>query len=327
MPKAAVTQAEQQQAERTALTPDQRKEQVTALRAASDTPQAFKAALEEAGYVLAKGDKRGLVIVDGQGEVYSLSRQVTDLKSKDFKAFMAPLPEAALPGVTEAKAQQQETALKAPAEARKQGVEASKFLAPQAPQKTEAPAQAPRDEAREALEKAIAERASREADQLRTRQQNELRQFDNVFAVELNEKLRSFDALQQAARDQIERDYQKKTGLISALHDRLNPDRARQREDQRRQEMEQLRQTQDNERRNYLAEQNREHRHDVEDLRDRHAQQLREQGNQVDRDRARYLREIKEADRIRQDVEEDRREREKLDSLREGPKPPTLGKT
>ena len=141
-PRAEVDHAEWQQAERTGINAAQRKEQVTALRAAADNAQAFKNALEEAGYLLAKGDKRGMVLVDGEGEVFSLSRHVTDIKGKEFKAFMAPIDQAALPTVEEAKAlhkqREEETAVKA----EKPGPEASKFLQPEGPAKVEEPAPA-----------------------------------------------------------------------------------------------------------------------------------------------------------------------------------------
>jgi hypothetical protein len=146
-PRSKTDQADHQQAQRTGLTIEQRKEQVTALRAAADNAHAFKAALEDAGYVLAKGDKRGLVIVDRDGEVYSLSKQVTDIKGKEFKAFMGPIDLGKLPSVDEANAEQERRKLstvKIWGEARKQGVEASKFLRPDAQAKSPEPLPAQR---------------------------------------------------------------------------------------------------------------------------------------------------------------------------------------
>lgn len=146
-PRAEARQADHQQATRTELTVEQRREQVTALRAAADNAQAFKSALEDAGYVLAKGDKRGLVIVDEQGEVYSLSKQLTDIKGKDYKDFVAPLDPKYLPSVNEAKTEQERRRFADVkiwgGEAQKQGVEASKFLRPPEPAKAPAPPAAP----------------------------------------------------------------------------------------------------------------------------------------------------------------------------------------
>lgn len=51
----------------------------------SDSGTAFQAALEGNGYTLAKGDKRGFVLVDEQGKVYSLSRQLKGQRAKDLR--------------------------------------------------------------------------------------------------------------------------------------------------------------------------------------------------------------------------------------------------
>ncbi|MEO1658794.1 MAG: hypothetical protein AAFR65_13860 [Pseudomonadota bacterium] len=51
----------------------------------SDSRQSFEAALLDAGYRLAKGDRRGFVAIDDQGKVYSVARQA-GVKAKDLKA-------------------------------------------------------------------------------------------------------------------------------------------------------------------------------------------------------------------------------------------------
>lgn len=128
-----------QHAETGEISAAERKEQITALRQQADSAQAFKNALEEAGYILARGDKRDFLLVDEQGKTFSLSRQVTDIKGKEYKAFMAPLDPAPLPDVEEARAIVQQRV----AEARKQGLEASKFLTPEVAQKLEERAPSP----------------------------------------------------------------------------------------------------------------------------------------------------------------------------------------
>ena len=122
-PRAESTQDEQKQAQRTDMTFDERKEQITALRQSADNAQAFKNALEETGYVLAKGDRRGFVVVDEEGEVFSLSKHVGDLKDKAFKEFMSPIDRDQLPSVDEAKAQQQDRALSARQQAQETAAE------------------------------------------------------------------------------------------------------------------------------------------------------------------------------------------------------------
>jgi len=126
------------------MTEAQRKDQIASIRKSCDNAQTFKNALEAAGYVLAKGDKKGFVLVDVNGEGFSLSEYLAgDIKGKDYKAFMAPIDRHALPGVDEAKAiqerRQQETTVKA----EKSLQEASKFLSPEAPSKAEEPTAAP----------------------------------------------------------------------------------------------------------------------------------------------------------------------------------------
>ncbi len=68
------TLAEWQQAKRHDLDPREIKQQFRDAWEQSDGPSAFKNALEERGYYLARGDRRGLVAVDLNGEVYAVAR-------------------------------------------------------------------------------------------------------------------------------------------------------------------------------------------------------------------------------------------------------------
>jgi hypothetical protein len=77
--------AEWQQAKRHGDDPKVIKQLFQECWAASDSKQAFIKALEERGYTLAQGDRRGYVAVDYRGEVYSLSRQ-TGVKTKELEA-------------------------------------------------------------------------------------------------------------------------------------------------------------------------------------------------------------------------------------------------
>lgn len=79
------TLAEWQQAKRQGVDPRWIKQNIQECWKLSDGPSAFARSLEERGLFLAKGDKRGLVVLDHQGEVYSLPRQL-DLKSKEVRA-------------------------------------------------------------------------------------------------------------------------------------------------------------------------------------------------------------------------------------------------
>ena len=52
----------------------------------SDGGKAFQAALEDAGYTLSQGNRRAFAIVDKNGEIYSLSRQLKNDEGKGMRA-------------------------------------------------------------------------------------------------------------------------------------------------------------------------------------------------------------------------------------------------
>lgn len=63
----------------------------------SDSGKAFQSALEEKGYTLARGDRRGFVLVDDTGKIHSLSRQLKGQRAADIKSRLGSLqdlPEA-----------------------------------------------------------------------------------------------------------------------------------------------------------------------------------------------------------------------------------------
>ncbi len=90
------TLAEWQQAKRLDLDPREIKQIFQSAWKQSDSMPAFRAALEEHGYYLAKGDRRGFVATDIHGEVYSVARW-TGVKTKDVNQRLGN-PER-LPGV------------------------------------------------------------------------------------------------------------------------------------------------------------------------------------------------------------------------------------
>jgi hypothetical protein len=79
------TLAEWQHAKRIGIDPRGFKEVVQSAWSKSDGLKSLTSALEERGLFLAKGDRRGFVLVDHQGEVHALSR-VLGLKTKDLTA-------------------------------------------------------------------------------------------------------------------------------------------------------------------------------------------------------------------------------------------------
>lgn len=92
--------AEWQHAKRAKRDPKVLKGQFQDAWAISDSKVAFEAALQERGFVLARGDRRGHVAVDHTGEVYPISRW-TGQKTKTVKARLGEL--GALPSVGDAR--------------------------------------------------------------------------------------------------------------------------------------------------------------------------------------------------------------------------------
>jgi len=102
-PDRTPSRAELRQEERTGIKGKLVKEEVTAAFRASDGAEAFKAALEDKGYLLAQGDRRDFVIVDRAGGIHSLARRIDGMKAAGLREFMAPLDRAALPTIEQAK--------------------------------------------------------------------------------------------------------------------------------------------------------------------------------------------------------------------------------
>jgi hypothetical protein len=98
--------AEWQQAKRLDLDPREVKQIFRSAYARSDGQNAFRHALEEHGYYLAKGDRRGFVAVDMQGEALSVSRWA-GVATKDLNARLGD--PSALPSVAQRRAELQRT--------------------------------------------------------------------------------------------------------------------------------------------------------------------------------------------------------------------------
>lgn len=79
------TLEEWQKVKRTGVDPRALRMAVQDAWAISDTRETFEAALKERGYRLSRGDRRGHVILDHNGEVHSLARLI-DKKAKDVRA-------------------------------------------------------------------------------------------------------------------------------------------------------------------------------------------------------------------------------------------------
>ena len=99
------TLADKAALERTGMSAEERARIVTDAYELSDSPAAFRAALEEHNLLLAKGDRRAFVIVDSAGQVHSLSRHVKGVKSKEIARKLEGLDVSSLPSVEQAKAE------------------------------------------------------------------------------------------------------------------------------------------------------------------------------------------------------------------------------
>jgi hypothetical protein len=95
---------EKQQEERTGVTKDELRREITGAWKESDTGRSFVNALEQRGFLLARGDRRAYVVVDLYGEIHSLSRYVQGAKTKDVKARLKDYPLEKLPNATNAQA-------------------------------------------------------------------------------------------------------------------------------------------------------------------------------------------------------------------------------
>lgn len=92
------TYIEYLQAKRKGVDPKFIKETIHECWAVSDSRAAFCSVLEERGYYLAKGDKRGHVVVDWRGDIFAVSRML-GLKAKQVSQKLGNLDN--LPSVSE----------------------------------------------------------------------------------------------------------------------------------------------------------------------------------------------------------------------------------
>lgn len=339
-PRQKLTQDQDQYQKRTGLSKEEREKQVAGLHAMADNGPAFKAALEDAGYILAKGD-RGYIVVDQKGGHSVLSRNV-GLKKKEIEAFMAGVELDKLPTIEEAKAVQYErrhTVSKSdgqPVPERKpeeKGADASKFLEDQTTQKQPEPVQTQEDAELEALKKAIAEREAKEVYKWAEYHAHERRQLEHDQDTIYTGKMEDFDAMQQQEADALNARFaEQRTGLkgiIDAIQNRWNPGLGAEKAKERRREIAQLSRRQEKERKDYLAllEQNRQL--EIENLNERQALRNHDEALKRTEEQDRYIRDYHEAKRLSAELEQERLKQEELErneSLREGPPPPTLGK-
>jgi hypothetical protein len=314
-PKQQINHAEWQQGERSGIDPREFKAEITALYEQSDNGAALKAALEEKGLVLAKGDRRDYVIVDEYAQVYSLARQINGVTAKDLREFMADIDRDMIPSVDQAKALQREHA---------------KTIEPEKPQQ-EIPAESnkPSPEEIAKLEAALKLRHEDEGRRQRESQQAEVKQTSRILDGEIAEKLNALDSRQQAARERYDREHQVElrgfAGFVAAIKQWLNPEQAAEERRQREEAKTEFLRKQEGERERQFTRLNTVKGSDLVELTERHAQQQREHEARYKEELARYIREHENAKRLLAEIEEQRRREQELlaekQRSRDGPTP------
>lgn len=128
------SKAEKSMAEISGLSVEERRDVITSCYRNSDNAQAFINALEAAGYMLARGNKRAFVVVDIAGGVHSLARQIDGAKTRDMRKKLEGVNVSTLPPVERAKvlmaqrAQAQQDVAQASAKRRAEAHEAARKL-------------------------------------------------------------------------------------------------------------------------------------------------------------------------------------------------------
>lgn len=98
------TRAEKAMEAVSGLSREERRALITQCYRMTDSAQSFQNALEVAGFMLARGDKRVFVVVDTAGDVHSLARQIDGAKTKEVKKKLEGLTLSLLPPVERARA-------------------------------------------------------------------------------------------------------------------------------------------------------------------------------------------------------------------------------
>lgn len=91
-------------AQESKIDPKAMKAELTELWQHSDSGPAFAAALEERGYILARGDRRDFCVIDAAGDEHSLGRRISGVKAAEIRSRMADIDPLTLPSVEEGRA-------------------------------------------------------------------------------------------------------------------------------------------------------------------------------------------------------------------------------
>jgi hypothetical protein len=296
-PKAHLNQAEWQQAERSGLNPRVVKADIDRLFRQSDTGQAFQAALQDAGYVLAKGDRRDFVILDQGGGTHALGRSVKGMRAAALRDFMADVARDDLPALDEARERQ---------------IRAGEQRGPLHPDT-------------EKLRGELTARHAKDMQALNAFHETERERRVEALSAEIAEKIGHLTAMHAAALARHDRDTapQGLRGWIERVRGYLDPVWAKEQGQARAETHAIVAASLADERAQERGRLEAERDADLADLAERHAQQLREQEARFQDDLARRLRDHETHQRTLAEVEE--RQRRKPSRQQEpppGPEPP-----
>ncbi len=98
---------EQRQAERSGMTLPEARRIITECWQQTGTGQELRERLAAQGFVLARGDRRDFVLVDGAGEIHGLARRIEGAKAKDIRDRLADIDAASLPAVEDLRRRQE----------------------------------------------------------------------------------------------------------------------------------------------------------------------------------------------------------------------------
>ena len=298
-PRSEVTHAEWQQAERTGIDPRERKSYITSLFEQSDSGQAFMAALEEAGYTVARGDRRDFVLVDEQGEVHSLGRQIRGVKAAELRAFMADIDREALPTATQAKTRQDQLSQRPSHDDRA------------APEAGEEPAPHPvaEDDGAARLKAALADRYAQEREALESRHAAESEQAEAQAEEAAAQGSAEIEAEQENAQTQAPASFVSR--LWQRIRESFSADarRARQAEEARR--AADRKAERERARRTFLANEARRREAQREARRARQEDELRQLAEAQAADYARRLADLERANDMARTLAEEQARRQR----------------
>ena len=358
-PRSDATHAEKQQAERTGTDLNEFREHITGLYRQSDTGQAFKAAVESEGLILAAGD-RGYAVIDEHGTIHNLARCTKD-KTPVIDQFMTDVPLNTLPTVEQAKAQQpeffeerQRLDREAAIQAKEQQRIAAETIAkiqdnerrkqeladqmqlylskwkpviiepqpdkPTLPQPHTPPKPAKHEDLVN-IETALKEKHDKLAAPLKAVQEAERNQTIDALDRDLVEKLEVFDAMQEAACVLYDREHQAPKGMLADLDARFRPEQAKREAQERNRHHKEFLDEQMRERKDRIEYLNTVKSKGLEDMTERHYQQQRDLAAKSREEVTRYTREHENAQKILAELEEQSRQQEH-DRKPDEPEPP-----